>query len=201
MKPSRLLLTVLALVASFSLVPSSAPAASPDGVLSMTAARLAARSLAWDVARRNPLVTSVKISTCQRRAADRIFCKAVDRGSSSALRTTCIVPIRVTLVRNRPKASSTAANCDNEPLLLLRASQALEAARPLATELGGEDVRVETFARVSRTEIAVAAGWIRPAASDITKDEICATKMLASLVEPEEIAVTITESICVVPKS
>jgi hypothetical protein len=162
----------------------------------MAASRDLTRSVGWEVARRNPLVSSVKVGSCQRRASDRIICNATARGSSSALKTTCEVWVRVTLVDNHPKASRLGTYCDNEPLPLLRAFQALEAVRPMAMELGGNGVSVGTEGRLSRTEIRVTAAWIRPA-PEPAKKELCAIHFKASLTPAETIAVEITDSFCV----
>lgn len=197
MRPSRLFVIALAAVAALALLPSFSPAAEDGGVLSMAAARNEARSLAWDVARRNLSVNSVKLGQCQRRAADRIFCNAIDRGSTSAYKTTCSVWVRVTLVGERPKASLISVNCENERLPVLRAFQALEATRAVAAEQVGDVVSVGTFGRVSRTEIMTTVVWIRPAAADPTLKEPCALNLRVSLTPSEEVAVQITESFCI----
>jgi hypothetical protein len=199
MRPSRLLIIALSVLATSCLAPSSSPAATTDGVLSMAAARHAARSVGWDVARHNPLVTSIEVGPCQRRTSDRIHCHATARGSSSTLKTTCEISVRVTLVDTRPEATHR-TNCDNEPQPILRAFQALEAVRPKAEGLGGEDVILSTYGRTSRTRIHVQAGWIQPA-PESGEDEVCAVIFEVALTPSETIVVTATNPVCTVPKT
>jgi hypothetical protein len=194
MRLHRLLVTVLAIATTALLVPAVSSAAVADGVLSMTAARKETRSVAWEVARRNHLVSSVKVGACQRQASDQVLCEAIDRGSSSTFRTTCEVRVRVTLVGTRPKGTLRAVNCDNERLLVLRVPEALAAARPVAEGLRNGEFALSAERRISRTEIAVMAAW--PA-----KDEICGAHLNVELTEAEEIAVRVTEFFCTVPKS
>ncbi|MFL5873000.1 MAG: hypothetical protein ACJ75T_05950 [Solirubrobacterales bacterium] len=199
MRPSRLFIIALSVLATSCLAPSLSLAATTDGVLSMAAARDAARSVGWDVARRNPLVTSVEVGPCRRRASDRIHCHTTARGSSSTLKTTCEISVRVTLADNRPEATHQ-TNCDNEPQPILRAFQALEAVRPTAEDLGGEGVILYTYGRTSRTRIHVQAGWIQPA-PEPGKDEVCSVIFEVALTSSETIVVKATDSICVVSKT
>lgn len=201
MRLHRLLATVLAITLTALLVPASAPAADADGVLSMAAARSATRSVAWEVARRNPLVRSVKVGACRRLASDKVFCEAIDRGSSSTLKTTCKVRVRVTLEGTRPKGTLRGVHCENERLAVLRAPQALEATQPVAEDLAGRNVGVNWVGRVSRTEIKTMAGWTRPSAANPAVDEVCALYFRVTLMESGEVTVRLTESFCVVPNT
>ncbi|HEU4738857.1 MAG TPA: hypothetical protein VFS54_07215 [Solirubrobacterales bacterium] len=190
----RLLMTALAISVTALLVPASSPASNAGGVLSMAAARKATRSVAWEVARRNLSVNSVKLGACQRRSTERIVCEATDRGSTSTLKTTCAVRVDVTLAGNRPKGTLRGVNCDNQPFLVLRALQALEATRPVAEELGPKNVGIDIVGRVSRSEIKTMAAWIRPSISNPTAKEACALNFHVSLEPSGEVAVQLTES-------
>lgn len=195
MRLHRLLATTaLAIAATVLIVPASSSAAEADGVLSMSAARQETRSIAWEVARRNALVNSVKVGACRRLASDQIFCKAIDRGSRSTFKTTCEVRVRVTLVGNRAKGTLRAVNCDNERLAVLRVPEALEAARPVAEGLRAGEFVLSAEYRISRSEIPVTAVW--PA-----KGEICSANLNVELTDTGEIAVQVTKSFCVVPAS
>lgn len=201
MRLHRLLVTALAISATALLVPTSSSAANADGVLPMAAARQETRSIAWEVARRNALVDSVKVGACRRLASDQVFCKAIDRGSNSTFKTTCEVRVRVTLIGARPKGTLRGVNCDNERLLVLRVPQALEAARPVAEGLRAGEIVLSAERRISRTEMLVSAVWIPPKDADPAQDQICAAKLNTELTETGAIAVHVTESFCVVPKS
>lgn len=194
MRLHRLLVTALAISATVLLVPTSSPAAKADGVLSMAAARQETRSIAWEVARRNTLVSSVKVGACRRLASDQVFCKAFDRGSSSTFKTTCEVRVRVTLIGTGPKGTLRAVNCDNERLAVLRVPEALEAARPVAEGLRAGDFVLSAEYRISRSEIPVTAVW--PA-----KGEICSAHLNVELTDTGEITVHVTKSFCLVPAS
>lgn len=197
MRLFRLFIAALAISVTALLVPASSPATEADGVLSMAAARKATRSVAWEVARRNGLVSSVKLGACQRRASDLIACQAFDRGSSSTLKTTCEVRVRATLVNSHPKGTLRAVNCDNERQAVLRVPQALEAARPVAEGLrAGEFVLSPEF-RISRREIPVSAAWVPPKGTN----EICGAQLTVKLTETEATEVQVTKFACVVVTS
>jgi hypothetical protein len=189
----------LALAASaLSVAALSAPAAiarvaAPP--LSKVRARSAARSVAWEVARRNPSVNSVKIEGCERRERDRFLCTAVDRGATSELRTTCEVRIAVRLRADRPEASLRGVSCQNERLLLLRAPQALAAILPEAEALGGPEARIVFIGRQERAVIAASVGWtVKPPTA--SAEELCVAKILARLLATGDIEVQVGAPRC-----
>jgi hypothetical protein len=200
MKINRASLPVLSIVVAFAaLAPAPAFAKDAGGTLTMAAAHDAARPLAWKVVRRNPSVNSVKVQGCHRRTDDRAVCQAVARGSSSELKTSCSIWVRVQLVHGRPKASLKEVSCANERFALLRAARALAAMRPVAEEIGGKDVLFSTAGRRSRVEILALASWLRPSADDPAVDEICSAVLQARLLDTGEVTVTVGEIHCFTP--
>jgi len=172
------------------------PAASEQ--LSMPAARDAARAVAWDFARGNPSVNSVKIRSCHREATRRIQCLAVSRGSTSTLSTTCQVWIRVGVAEGRPKASRKRVSCENLRRPLLRASRAASAMRPEGERIGGPEAMFSILGRTSRVGFAGMAAWIRPFPGDPSEIEICKVDMTATLVG-EEVWVHADPVVCSLP--
>ncbi|HMI80250.1 MAG TPA: excalibur calcium-binding domain-containing protein [Solirubrobacterales bacterium] len=83
----------------------------PPYRLTMTAARQAARPVAREFARRNPKVSSVSLSGCERLGERRIDCHAIARGSTSTSQTTCRLRIAVRAVNQHPKARLAASSC------------------------------------------------------------------------------------------
>jgi len=154
------------------LVPSAASGQAPSRSLSKAEAREAAIPVAWEIARRNSLVDSVKLHGCDRRAADRFVCLAFDRGSSSTLATTCRVWVRVEGTGAKPKATVNLVSCKNHRLALLRAAEAEAAMLPEAQRIGGPQVLFGGVMRRSRVEFVGTGGWTQPAAADPAKKEL-----------------------------
>jgi hypothetical protein len=165
---------------------SAAGAVRKEGTLSAAAARSAARATAWDVARRNPLVNSVKLQGCDRRAADRLVCLAIERGSTSTLATTCRVWIRAEGANAKPKVKLNLISCKNHRVPLLRAAEAEAAMLAEVQRMGGpEDLSFGILERLSRVEIAGMGAWTRPSAADPTRTEVCRVELRAALADTE----------------
>jgi hypothetical protein len=160
--------------------------------LSMASARRSARATAWDVARRNRAVNSVKLSSCSRRAVDRVDCLALDRGSTSTLKTTCSVRVSVRAVGGRPKALLDHVSCENQRLALLRNTEAREAILALGREIAGQEVVLASVARTSRVEFAGNVAWT-PGSASLGPRELCVVYLRAALVG-EDVQVQASDS-------
>jgi hypothetical protein len=183
MKLHRSLLILSALVLMLAaLAPPVASGQNAGRLLSNAAARKAALPVAWDVARRNPAVNSVKLHGCDRRAANRFVCLAFDRGSTSTTATTCRVWIRIEGTDARSTATQSLIDCKNHRFALLRAVEAAAAMHAEAQKLGGPEALFSMNGRLSRVELAGDGGWLRPARADPTKHELCVVELRATLV-------------------
>lgn len=191
----------LLIAALFALGPAPG-ALAKEATLSLSAARSAARGTAWEVARRNPSLNSVKLGGCNRRAPDRLVCLALDHGSTSTLATTCRVWIRVEGTDQKPKATVSFISCKNHRWALLRAADAEAAILAEAQRIGGPvDIQFGILGRLSRVEIAGTAGWERPNAADPAKAELCLLELRAVLVG-DEVQVHVSRPLkCVLPTS
>lgn len=169
----------------------------------MSAARDAARTIGWDVARRNHLVQSVKVDNCKATAQGRMHCLVLDRGSTSIRKTTCRVSVRVEIVAGQTKGSLRGVSCQNERLLLLRASDAEAAMQLRAQELSGhKESTISIFARLSRLELLGAAAWSPQGSLQKAEDELCSAKLRATMTANGVIQVITEESGCTkVPSS
>lgn len=164
---------------------------------SMSAARNAARAVGWEVARRNPLVQSVKVDRCTKSREGRIHCLVLDRGSTSVLKTTCRVSVRVGVDRGRIKGALRGVSCHNKRLLLLRASDAEAAMQLRAQELSGHtESTISIFYRPSRTELLGLAAWSPQGSLQKADGELCSAQLRATLTNSEEIQVTTEENGC-----
>jgi hypothetical protein len=202
MKTRRSLVLLFASVLTLSvLLPGAATGRGTPRHLSNAAARKAAVPAAWDVARENPSVNSVKLRRCARQAADRFVCLAVDRGSSSQLATTCRVWIRVAGTDASPNATVRLIKCKNHRYALLKAADAETALLAEAQTFGGSEVTVAIIARFNRLELAALAGWTRPAIADPRRKEFCGADLRATLVG-DQIEVRVTRGpFCLLPNS
>jgi hypothetical protein len=176
--PRSLLLSLAFALMLATSLPSTASGQDAGSFLSNAAARMAARPVAWDVARRNATVNSVKLHGCDRRAADRFVCLAFDRGSTSALATTCRVWVRVEGTDAKPKATLNLISCKNHRFALLKAAEAEAAMLARSKEIFGEEVKLIFLARMSRSEIVGSVGAFRP-------QELCSAKLRAVLIGKE----------------
>jgi hypothetical protein len=174
---------------------ASAAQSKPSARLSMTAARNVTRAIAWEVARRNGSVNSVKVGACRRLTADRITCAAIDRGSTSVLETTCRLRVQVRFERGGPTGSLTGVNCENQRRALLRAEAAAAAIRQWAgQEIPDKEAEVGLQGRRSFVEFAGIAAWYLPSAANPT--EVCFIELKAILKGSGEIEVTPGKSGC-----
>jgi hypothetical protein len=164
----------------------------------MTAARDATRAVAWKVARRNPLVNSVKIQSCERRGHQVIHCLAVDRGSTSLKRTTCRVWVDVEMVNGHLTSSLKLVSCRGDRLPLLTAAEAETAVLSHLKEVAGagKEVFVYSRGRASRTEVAGGGGWNYP--DRVHPREVCSVMWRATM-DDGEIRVTIEDLSCFIP--
>jgi hypothetical protein len=183
MKINHSVAAVLSFVALLALLGPAAGALGKGETLSAATARSATRGAAWEVARRNSLVNSVKLGGCNRRAPDRFVCLAYDRGSTSRLATTCRVWVRVEGGDPKPKATVNLISCKNHRLALLKAAEAEAAMLTRGKEILGEEVKLIFLGRMSRTEIVGSVGSFRPANS--APQEICSAKLRAILIGKE----------------
>jgi hypothetical protein len=192
---------VLTLLIAALLVPGSAAGAvEKEGTLSTAGAQSAARATAWDVARRNPWVNSVKFQGCDRRTGDRLVCLAMERGSTSTLATTCRVWIRVEGTDAKPMVKLNLVSCKNRRLALLRAAEAEAAMLAELQKIGDpEDLSLSIFARLSRVELAGLGTWTRPVAGDPTRTEGCGIGLRAALADGE-VQIHVSQPLhCVLP--
>jgi hypothetical protein len=200
MKTRRFLSNSLAFALTLAfLLPSGASGQEAKPWLSSAGAREAALPVAWEVARRNQTVNSVKLHGCDRRAADRFVCLAFDRGSTSELATTCRVWVRVEGTDTTSKATLTLIDCKNHRFALLRAAEAEAAMLAEAQRIGGPEVRLSMLGRQSRVETEGEGFWLRPASSDPTKKELCEVALTATLVG-DQVQVRVTQGpTCLLP--
>jgi hypothetical protein len=201
MKTSRFLLIPLAfLLMLAALAPSAASGQEAKPWLSNAAARKAALPVAWEVARQNHSVNSVKLHGCDRRAADRFVCLAFDRGSNSERATTCRVWVRVEGTDAKSKANLTLIDCKNHRFALLRAAEAEAAMLAEAQRIGGPEVIFSMYGRLSRVELTGSAGWLRQASTNPTKKETCGVNLNATLVGDQVQVRVIQGPYCLLPQ-
>lgn len=199
--PRSLLLLLTFVLVLAALLPPTASGQDAGRFLSNAAARRAALPVAWDVARRNATVNSVKLHGCDRRAADRFVCLAFDRGSNSVLATTCRVWVRVQGTNAKSNATLSLISCKNHRFALLKADEAEAAMLTEAQKIGGPETRFSMDGRLSRVELAGTGVWIRPAAADPVKQELCFVGLRATLVG-EQVQVHVARGpTCVLPSS
>jgi hypothetical protein len=190
----------LALVAFLTALPPVLATAAEEPPLSHPAAREAARATAWKVARRNPLVNSVKVASCKRLDPQAFRCLALDRGSTSLKRTTCRVWVDVEMKNGHLTSSLKLVSCKSDRLPLLTAAEAETAVLAHLQEVAGagKELLVNSVGRVSRTEVAGYGGWNYP--DRMHPREVCSVVWRATM-DDGEIRVTIEDLSCFTPGS
>jgi hypothetical protein len=178
----KILAFLPAALLSFALLSGSASA---DRLLpSMNEARDAARSVGWEVARRNQSVQSVKVGSCKRRAGARVHCLVFARGSTSVMKTTCRIGVNVTMLNEVARGTLWQVKCRNERLSLLRAADALAAMQLRAQELsGGKEVLTDLLGRGSRTLLFGIVQWSPRGSIHEPAGELCVAHLRATLAD------------------
>jgi hypothetical protein len=191
----KILAVFPAALLAFALLSSSASA---DRLLpSLNEARAAARSVGWEVARRNQSVQSVKVGSCERKAGARRHCLVFARGSTSVMKTTCRIGVNVTMLNEVARGTLWQVKCRNQRVAMLRAPDALAAMQLRAQELSaGKEARAAISARASRTMLFGSAGWSPLGSIYDPQGELCAATLRAILMDDGAIRVSVDAVQC-----
>lgn len=155
-----------------------------------------ARQLAWEVARRDSRLSSVKIEGCRNHGANRFTCMAIERGSTSARLTTCRTRIRVGLAHGVPKASVIASRCQTERRLVFRSAAALAAVRPVVEEMASGTWGIQPMRRISLVELEFNVQWHVMRGDTPPIWEVCSANLRARLVSKHQVEVDVVSSRC-----
>lgn len=190
----KILAASLPALLSLALLPG--PAGADPVSPSMSTAHNAARAVGWEVARRNDLVQSVKVAGCRKKRGGVFHCLVLDRGSTSNLKTTCRVSVRVEAIDGRARGTLRGVSCDNERLLLLKALDAEAAMQSKVQELADHpELLGIMLARMGRVEIIGNANW-SVATPQEPEGELCSARLRASLMDDGAIQVDVEQSGC-----